>query len=222
MLTSPRSVSLASALLLGTLFFPSPGRGAEEFRLEARRSSILASVGTAGLLGGFGHEHRIAFTSADGDVRLPDAGPATVNVAVRAADAHETENVSARDRGEIERRLKGPVLETDRYPSIDFSGTASIDPGTLEDGKDVRVDVDGRLALHGVTRPVHVPMTVRIDGDTIHARGTLRIHRRDYRISTRGAAGGLVRVADEVRISLDLVGTKAPAAAPGTDTTPRR
>lgn len=69
-------------------------------------------------------------------------------------------------------------LEIRKYPSIS---------GKLTDAKEAtdpgRYRVDGELTFHGVTRMVATDMTVRIDGDTLHAEWEQAIDIRDFELS---------------------------------------
>ncbi len=80
----------------------------------------------------------------------------------------------------------GPPSRTSATASPSSSATAS-----------------GDLTLHGVTRPVDVPVEARWSGTTIEVVGTIPVNFADYDIEAP-SVGGFVSVEDEGEIELQL------------------
>ena len=66
----------------------------------------------------------------------------------------------------------------------------------------------GRLNLHGMTKPITLPFTLTITGNTAHMVGKVQVLRTDFGLGT-GEWAGATPVAHEVVITVDLTATKA-------------
>jgi polyisoprenoid-binding protein YceI len=61
------------------------------------------------------------------------------------------------------------------------------------------------LTLHNVTRPITVPVTVRLEGNTLTATGRFPVKQTDYGMKPV-SGGGVVSVKDVVNVSFTIVG----------------
>jgi polyisoprenoid-binding protein YceI len=88
------------------------------------------------------------------------------------------------DKDFRDQRLHSQGLETDKFPTATFvsTGTTTL-PNAPAKGRTVKVNVDGDLTLHGVTKKVTIPLEGRWDGTTIQAVGSLPITMSDYGIT---------------------------------------
>jgi polyisoprenoid-binding protein YceI len=119
------------------------------------------------------------------DVTEPITGQLEVDLdSLRADDRHV--------EGEMQRRL-----DTQRYPRA----KASVQRVTAS-GDDAYW-LSGELALHGKTRPLEGKATVTLDGEKLHATGTLTIDLRDFGVKPPRLA--MLRVRPEIEISIDLI-----------------
>lgn len=82
-------------------------------------------------------------------------------------------------------------FDTAKSPSATFQSTSIKSLGSG------RVDVVGKLTIKGISKEIHVPMTLVQQGDTLKASGEFTIKRLDYRIGA-GEWGDTGLVADEV------------------------
>lgn len=96
-------------------------------------------------------------------------------------------------------------FDTAKSPSATFQSTSITSLGAG------RVDVVGKLTIKGISKEIHVPMTLVQQGDTLKASGEFTIKRLDYRIGA-GEWGDTGLVADEVvvRPRLTLQGAATP------------
>jgi polyisoprenoid-binding protein YceI len=109
---------------------------------------------------------------------------------------------SDEDRRDNAIRTRG--LETDRFPEATFRLTAPLElPSPPEEGAEVDATASGELTLHGVTKPVQVPLQARWDGGTIEVVGSVDVAFADYDIDPPNV-GGFVSVEDEGEIELQL------------------
>jgi polyisoprenoid-binding protein YceI len=69
--------------------------------------------------------------------------------------------------------------------------------------------LNGDLALHGVTLKQAVSARVTLKGDTLRAAGEFSIRQSDYEIRPVSAAGGTVKLKDELKLSFDVAARKA-------------
>ena len=101
-------------------------------------------------------------------------------------------NESRRDN-----RIKTDGLQTATFPNASFVSTGPVAlPATVTSGAVVKVDVPGKLTLHGVTKDVVIPVDVRLDGSQGEAVGSLKFPFSDYSM-TAPSVGGFVTVEPE-------------------------
>jgi polyisoprenoid-binding protein YceI len=122
-----------------------------------------------------------------------------------------TVEVASFDTGNADRDThirSADFLDLDQHPTMTYRST-----GIRPDGEDYVVD--GELTLHGVTRPV--PLPLEVGGVTTDPYGNLRlglsataeVNRRDFgiEITMPLEAGGVV-IGDKVKINLDIEATR--------------
>ncbi len=129
-----------------------------------------------------------------------DADGATVSAATVTAGLQSLES----DEERRDDAIRGRGLETDRFPEATFALQDPLElPSPPTAGEDVTATASGDLTLHGVTRPVDVPIEARWSGSTIEVVGTIQIAFADYDIEPP-SVGGFVSVEDEGEIELQL------------------
>ena len=163
-------------------------------------------TGKAGLLGRFGHEHRIRARSFTGTIVYNAADPSasSVEVTVPTAGLHVVAlGADREDAPDVEKAMREDVLHVDRWPTIEFRSTA-VEP--ISGG----VRVTGDLTMAGRTRPVTLDMRLRADGRRLVADGAFTIRQTDWGIEPYRAALGTIRVADRVTFELHVVGLATP------------
>jgi polyisoprenoid-binding protein YceI len=156
----------------------------------------------AGVLGGFGHDHRIRARSFSGTIVYDAAHVAASKVEITV----QTRNLDVlpigadrRDGPRVEKAMRDHVLHPDRFPTITFR-SRSVTP--IED----RLRVTGDLTLAGQTHPVTVDMKVQAGERQLIATGAFSIDQTDWGIEPYSAALGTIKVADEVTFELRVVG----------------
>jgi polyisoprenoid-binding protein YceI len=65
--------------------------------------------------------------------------------------------------------------------------------------------VTGQLTIRGVARAISVPVSVRIEGNTVTATGRFPVRQTEYGLKPV-SVGGVVSVKDTVNISFTIVG----------------
>jgi len=96
-----------------------------------------------------------SFNDFDGEVKLDEAKPenSSVQVTIKPASAVTRSE-------EFSRHLQGPeFFDAGKYPEITFKSTKIVRTG------DKSAQIQGDLAIHGVTRPVTLDATLNFVGD---------------------------------------------------------
>jgi polyisoprenoid-binding protein YceI len=205
--TPPRGASRASTKAA----VPKPTAPAS-LKVDPGASRIYVKVGAEG----YGHVHGVTGRLESGTVGLApgSAGELVFNLTTFVADTAEarrvfgwSKTVSPSDQQKITATMLGPeVLDVARYPRAVFTITtvSPLDGQPL--GIAGRYQLAGEMTLHGVTRPVHVTVSVEQAErpNVVRMRGKFAILQSDYGMKPYSALAGLVRVADRIEIRGDL------------------
>lgn len=158
-------------------------------------------TGKAGLFGAFGHAHRVRATEFDGTIVYDsdNAFGSSIEIVLKTASLIVVpEGADEKDAPKVERAMRESVLPPDRYPTIEFGSRIVT---ALADG----VQVVGDLTIAERTRPVAVDITIAQRGETLRATGTFSVKQTDFGIKPYSAAGGTIKVADEVTFDFEAV-----------------
>jgi polyisoprenoid-binding protein YceI len=118
---------------------------------------------------------------------------ATINLASEASDTPDNDN-----------GLKGSEgFSVAEFPTARFETT-----GFTHKNGDTYV-AEGKLSLHGVTRPVSLLFALKFAGNTAHVAGGTQVMRSDFGLG-QGEWAQPKPVAQLVMIDLELTATKAP------------
>jgi polyisoprenoid-binding protein YceI len=181
---------------------------AVRYLIDGKVSRFTVRVFASGMLSAFGHSPTIAIRDFAGEAEFsPDRlESASLHVTVKTASLGITDDISEKDRREIEREMQEGVLESGKYPEItyDCSRVSASNSGNGQPS----VTLNGNLALHGVTRGLTIPARVAVNGDMLRAFGEFSLRQSDYNIKLVSAIGGGLKVKDEVKFSFDLVARK--------------
>ncbi len=162
------------------------------------------------MLSAFGHSPTIAIPDFEGEVKW-DSGAvedSSLRIVVQASSLTVTDDISKSDRSEIERRMHEEVLETDGFAEIIYECPRVSSVQKMGEGLFTAV-LDGELTLHGVTLKQAISARVTLTGETLRAAGEFSIRQSDYEIRPVSAAGGTVKLKDELKLSFDIAARKA-------------
>jgi polyisoprenoid-binding protein YceI len=113
------------------------------------------------------------------------------------------------DREMRDNRIKTLGLESERFPQSKFVLTEPISFRSVpKEGETVRATARGDFTLHGVTRPVSIPLEGRWDGRDIQVVGSLHVVFADYNVEPPNI-GGFVTVKDEGEMEFQIFFRKA-------------
>jgi polyisoprenoid-binding protein YceI len=175
---------------------------------DARASQFTVHVFAGGLLSAFGHSPTIAIRdfAGEADVNPGDLERSSLQLTIQAASLTVKDDISDKDRREMERTIQEEVLETSSYPEIVYQ--CSNLAATKADEGQYSVTLNGELTMHGITNPQPVQARVALSGDSLRAFGNFSVLQTDYGLKLASAAGGALKVKDEMKFSFNIVARK--------------
>jgi polyisoprenoid-binding protein YceI len=197
----------AETTLPGDVAQPTGEAKTISYRIDPSASRFTVQAFAEGLFSAFGHNPRFDTGELSGAVRMDqgDLATATLELLVKAASLRLADDLSEKDRVEIERVMHDEVLETSRYSEIIFQGqTESAD--RIYEGF-YRVKIAGQLSLHGATRAHTIETQVRLLENGLRAEGESQLRQSDFGIKRVSVAGGTLKVKDEVKLAFNIVAT---------------
>jgi polyisoprenoid-binding protein YceI len=177
------------------------------YQLDKSASRFTVRAFASGMLSALGHSPTIAIREFTGEAGFDPAAPgqASLKLEIRADSLEVTDEISSKDRREIENTMKQKVLETAKYPSIVYeSAQSSINES---EGR-YKAVINGNLTLHGATRTVPVTAQIALNGDMLRSYGEFSISQSDFGIPLVSVAGGTLKLKDELKFAFDIVARK--------------
>ena len=95
---------------------------AVRYAINPKISRFTVHAFASGVLSAFGHNPRIAIRDFSGEAQF-DAEhfeDATLRIAAKAASLEVADDISDKDRREMERQMQQDVLESSQYPDIRY------------------------------------------------------------------------------------------------------
>ena len=182
-----------------------PPRSRGRYVIDARRSRFTVQALATGLLSAMGHNPTIGIRNFSGEVEF-DAETLDADglcLTIQSASLEVQDDVSDKDRREMEKLMKADVLEISKYPQITYE---SSEIAVTKLGSSLySANISGNLGFHGVTR--HQPVTVRITdlGETLRASADFTLKQSDYRIKPVSVAAGALKLKDELKFSFEMI-----------------
>lgn len=180
---------------------------ARTYTIVAPESSFRVFVGKTGLFSALAHDHDIGVKSFTGRVVVPESGTGAGSLEMEV-DATSLEVLdtkpSEEDKKKIFNSMHNEVLESAKHPKITFKSVSVSD--VKQTGKDAySFVVNGDLTLKGVTKRIAVPVAATITPQQLRANGKYTLKQTDFGIKPYSAAGGTIKVKDEVVLNFDIV-----------------
>jgi polyisoprenoid-binding protein YceI len=180
------------------------------YAVDSEKSSLRISVYKEGLLKAFGHDHLISANKISGRVLFNEemledsSADLTVEAtSLRVIDPGESD----KDRRKVQETMAGKdVLDEERFPVIRFTSTRVKQVKKTHDGWEVTLE--GVLSLHGVEKPISLPLHVSAKDGELRAEGEASLLQTDFGITPIKVGGGSVKVKNKVRIRFELVAEK--------------
>jgi len=203
---------MGRCLRLGTLAFAvlaAPPLSAEPrtYVVDAGASSVRIHVGKSGAFSFAGHKHEVVAPVLSGEVAADpaDLGASRVSLTFEAGALKVLpEGEPAGDPPKVEEAMRGPkVLDAAQFPKVTFK-TQRV-TGRETGGGAYDLELAGEIGLHGVTRPVTLPVHVEVSGDTLTASGKAVLRHDQFGMQPVSVAGGSVKVKNEIEVEYRIV-----------------
>ena len=170
-------------------------------------SSFWVSASKTGLLSGLAHDHEIGVKSFNGRVVVPEAGASGGSLELDV-DAKSLvvldKKPSEEDKKKIFTAMHNEVLESAKYQKITFK-SVSVGEVKKTANDNYSFVVNGDLSLHGVTKRISIPVTATITAQQLRATGKYTLKQTDFGIKPYSAAGGTIKVKNEVVVNFNIV-----------------
>lgn len=179
-----------------------------QYAIDPKASQFTVQAFASGLISAVAHSPKIAIRGWKGEVNfVPDTiSDASLKVTIRSGSLEVLDDLRESDRRELHRVMYDEVLEVKRYPEVVFD-SSFIGVERIKDNLN-RVNVEGRLNLHGVTNGQSFFSQVAFGVDSFRAYGEFTLLQSDYGIRIASIAGGTLKLQDELKFSFYVVARK--------------
>lgn len=157
------------------------------------------------MLSAFGHSPTFAVRRFAGDAEFDGQGTGSLDLRIESDSLDLMDDVSPRDRKEMLRALNQDLLETSRFPVIEYScPVPQLSARPMGLGR-FDITLNGTLTLHGVSRSQPILAHVVAGEGTLRSYGELAVRRSDYGLRDVATAGNMIRLKDDVKLAFDIV-----------------
>lgn len=204
----PRPADAETRLAESGLPERAPGRTLD---VLSEASEVRIVVFPAGRMARLGHPHVIGGEALSGEIVLAEnfhASTFDLEIAVdqlsldrpewRRDEGFEPEMSESDISATRDNMLSEEQLDAENHPSIRIESISLTGPRW-------QPDIDARITLAGTARELTVPVSLDIGEDALTATGRFVIRQSEFNIESFSAAGGAVRVADEVLVRFRIV-----------------
>ena len=182
-----------------------PGAGLLHYVIDTRASRLTVQAFATGVLAAMGHNPKIGVRSFTGEVDFAPEIPAAsgFRLSMLSNSLNVLDDVSDKDRREIERMMNEQVLEVAKYPEILYQApTVSV---TRLENTLYLATLNGNLSFHGVTRSQTVNARIAEFGEMLRTSGDFTLRQSDFGIKPISVAGGALKVKDELKFSFEVI-----------------
>jgi polyisoprenoid-binding protein YceI len=185
-------------------------QGEAVYQVDPQRSRVYIRTGRDGPMKAAGHDHVIASADVEGlvllsrdagksraDLRLPLPRLIVDDPAYREQFGLKPDLSQSAIDGTT-RNMQVMVLESNLFPWA----TASV---RLRSMQGAQAELGVTVSLHGVSLDYTVPAELTIEQESISASGSMTLHHSDFGLTPFSAAGGLLRVAEDIEIIFEIV-----------------
>ena len=187
---------------------PTDAAAATVYVLDPGLSRFTAKAFATGLLASMGHSPSFAIRQFTGEAKLRADAPeeSSVRVVVQSGSLELSDQVSDKDRREIERTTRTEVLDTARFPEIIFEAS---NPSMSKGGEGYYwANITGKLTVRGMTQPQQISAQISVTDSQLRANGELTVRQSSFGIKPVSVAGGTLKIKDEVKVTFDFVAHK--------------
>jgi polyisoprenoid-binding protein YceI len=180
----------------------------DRFIIDGRASRFTVRAFATGMLSAMGHNPTIGIRDFSGEMRFDAARlkASDFRLAVKSASLSVQDDISDKDRREIERLMNQEVLEPGKFPEILYEAS-EISVTKLGEGL-FAASLNGNLTLHGVTRVEPIQTRVMWMDHMLRASGEFSLIQSDYGIKPISVAGGALKIKDELKFQFEIIARK--------------
>jgi polyisoprenoid-binding protein YceI len=173
--------------------------------IDAKASRFTLQAFATGILSAMGHNPRIGIRTFTGEVDFSaeTALASAFKLSMKSNSLGVLDDVSDKDRRDIEKMMNEQVLEPAKYPDIVYEAP-TIDVTRIETAV-YSATLVGTLSFHGVTHNQTVSARIAAFDRMIRASGEFSLNQSDYGIKPISVAGGTMKVKDELKFSFEMV-----------------
>lgn len=185
-----------------------PGIGSVHYVLDPKVSQFTVQAFASGLISVVAHSPKIAVREWKGEARfVPDSlSDAHLSVTAKTASLEVVDELRDDDRRQLHRVMHQEVLESARFPEFTFE-SSTIDAQKQRESL-YRVNITGKLTVHGITNGQSLIAQVAFGVDSFRAYGEFTILQTDYDIKVASIAGGTLKLQDELKCSFYVIARK--------------
>ncbi len=183
--------------------------GVVHYRLVPEQSKFTVQAFAEGLFSAFGHDPILDIKDFTGEAQfVPGSFESTsVKITIQSYSIVLSNDVKEKDPLEIEQTMREQVLEIAKYPEIVFV-SSNISVTLLAEGR-YRARVIGDLTFHGATQKnLWITSEVSVSGESLRAKGEFSLKQTDFGIKPFSAAGGTIKLKNELKFSFDIAAQK--------------
>jgi polyisoprenoid-binding protein YceI len=180
----------------------------DRYVIDGRSSRFSVRATATGMLAAMGHDPSINIRDFSGEVEFDPEKlqAACFRLAIKTSSFGVQDDISDKDRREIERLMNQEVLETAKFPEILYDAP-SISVTKMTEML-FSATLNGELSMHGVTRKQSITSRVAMLGSMLRASGEFTLDQTDYNIKLVSVAGGALKLKDELKFSFEIVARK--------------
>ncbi|HEX5149355.1 MAG TPA: YceI family protein [Candidatus Limnocylindrales bacterium] len=165
------------------------------YRVRERLASLSAESGAVGRTSDVSGSITI---ESDGTTITLTGGTLMVDTTTIASDEARRDN-----------RLRTEGLQTEQFPTATFTVTEPVEiPAAAVAGTAADLALIGDLTLHGVTKPVSIPVQAQLVDGTIQVAGSITFPLADFDIVAPNVGGFIISIADEGTLEFQVNLTK--------------
>jgi len=176
------------------------------YTIDLSQSRVTATLTQEGFISRRYPNHRVEVKNFGGKIEVSERDETRIAVEVEA----DAKSLSNADEGmtEFERRefhnvLNNLVLESDKFPKINFVSVSISD--ARKSGETRTFTLNGDLTLRDATRRVSFPVAVTISKDRLRATGDAELKQTDFGITPYSGKLGMIKIGDVVKINFEIV-----------------
>jgi len=173
--------------------------------VDTRASRFTVQAFAAGILSAMGHNPRIGIRSFKGEVdfNAETERAGGFRLLIEANSFGVLDDISEKDRREIEKTMNEQILEAAKYPEIVYEAR-TVSMKRVESAL-YSASFIGTLSFHGVTREQSVSARLAVFDEMLRASGEFTLNQSDFGIKPISVAGGALKVKDELKFSFEMV-----------------